>query len=82
MSNKAKRLYSFGSFHLDVASRVLTRAGSVVTMAPKTFDLLILLVESEGRLLDKREVMMALWPDTNVEEASLSFHLDAQKGIT
>ena len=75
MSNKVHRLYLFGSFRLDAASRVLTRAGSVVTMAPKTFDLLTLLVENQGRLLDKPELMTALWPGTNVEEANLSFQI-------
>lgn len=75
MSHNQGHLYSFRSFRLDVAARVLTRDGMVVTLAPKTFDLLVLLVESGGRLINKRELMLALWPDTIVEEANLSFQV-------
>ena len=46
-----------------------------LALAPKTFDLLVLLVESGGRALSKRELMQALWPDMFVEEANLSFQI-------
>jgi TolB-like protein/Tfp pilus assembly protein PilF len=75
MSDKQSHLYTFGSFRLDTAARSLTHAGKSVTLAPKTFDLLVLLVESGARLLDRRELMVALWPDTIVEEANLSFQI-------
>jgi Tol biopolymer transport system component len=58
-----------------MSSRILTRSGEVVTLAPKTFDLLALLVKSNGRLLSKGELMVSLWPDTFVEEANLSFQI-------
>jgi Tol biopolymer transport system component/DNA-binding winged helix-turn-helix (wHTH) protein len=77
MSNRANGLYEFGSFRLDAAKRLLTRAGESVTLAPKTFDLLVLLAESEGRALTKAELMQTLWPDTFVEEANLSFQMSA-----
>src|SRR5579884_1618790 len=70
-------LYTFGSYSLDLSSRTLTRSGEVVTLAPKTFDLLALLVKSSGRLLSKSELMAALWPDMFVEEANLSFQISA-----
>jgi Tol biopolymer transport system component/DNA-binding winged helix-turn-helix (wHTH) protein len=70
-------LYKFGSYSLDMSSRILTRSGEVVTLAPKTFDLLAALVKSNGRLLSKSELMVSLWPDTFVEEANLSFQISA-----
>ena len=42
---------------------------------PKAFDLLVLLIQSGGRVLAKHELMKALWPDTFVEEANLSFQI-------
>jgi DNA-binding winged helix-turn-helix (wHTH) protein/tetratricopeptide (TPR) repeat protein len=75
MSGKQSHSYTFGSFRLDAAARSLTHGGNSVTLAPKTFDLLLILVESGGRLLEKRELMLALWPDTIVEEANLSFQI-------
>jgi DNA-binding winged helix-turn-helix (wHTH) protein len=70
-------LYKFGSYSLDMPSRTLTSSGAAVTLAPKTFDLLALLVKSNGRLLSKSELMAALWPDAFVEEANLSFQISA-----
>ena len=75
MSNALSRFYTFGSYRLDAASRVLTRSGIAVTLAPKTFDLLVLMAGSGGRLLTKRELMEALWKDAFVEEANLSFQM-------
>jgi Tol biopolymer transport system component/DNA-binding winged helix-turn-helix (wHTH) protein len=75
MSDPSAGLYTFGCYQLDATSRVLTRSGAVVTLAPKTFDLLVLMAESGGRLLSKRELMEALWPNTFVEETNLSFQI-------
>jgi Tol biopolymer transport system component/DNA-binding winged helix-turn-helix (wHTH) protein len=68
-------VYEFGSFALDMAKRQLARHGEGITLAPKTFDLLLLLLESNGRALSKTELIQALWPDTIVEEANLSFQI-------
>lgn len=75
MPNQANGLYEFGDCQLDTAKRRLKRAREDLTLAPKTFDLLVLLVQSEGKVLNKRELMNSLWPDTFVEEASLSFQI-------
>src|ERR1700722_19032778 len=77
MSNASSGLYTFGSFRLDTASRVLTRSGAMVTLAPKTFDLLVFMAESGGRLISKRELMETLWNGTFVEEANISFQISS-----
>src|SRR4051812_43812409 len=73
----ANELYTFGSYALDLRSRTLRRANKVVTIAPKTFDLLTLLVKSDGHLLSKGDLMASLWPETFVEEANLSYQISA-----
>jgi DNA-binding winged helix-turn-helix (wHTH) protein len=70
-------VYEFGPFRLDSARRILAREGRHLTLPPKTFDLLILLIETRGRVLTKKELMSALWPDTFVEDANLSFQISA-----
>jgi len=67
--------YRFGSFRLDPASRVLERDGTVVPMAPRTFDLLHCFVRSGGRLLTKHELLNQIWDEVNVQEASLAFQV-------
>ncbi len=65
----------FGPFRLDPESRVLTRDDTVVPLAPRTLDLLAILVASRGRLLTKDELLRVVWGDVNVEEASLAFQV-------
>jgi DNA-binding winged helix-turn-helix (wHTH) protein len=66
-------LYEFGPFCLDAAERLLSRDSEAVPLSPKAFDLLLALVERQGRLLEKNELMKLVWPDTFVEEANLSY---------
>jgi Tol biopolymer transport system component/DNA-binding winged helix-turn-helix (wHTH) protein len=68
-------LYEFGPFRLDAAERLLRREGEVVPISPKTFDLLLALVERRGRLVEKEELLRAVWPDTIVEEANLASNI-------
>ena len=75
MSRASIGLYEFGPFRLDLERRLFRRQHQVVPLAPKTFDLLVLLVQSPGRAFSKQELMNALWPDTFVEEANLSFQI-------
>src|SRR5262245_46855266 len=75
MSKTIGAIYEFGSFRLDAARRLLMQNDRTLTLPPKTFDLLILLVESRGRVLTKKELMSALWPDTFVEDANLTFQI-------
>ena len=75
MSRAITGFYEFGPFGLDLDRRVLTRDHQALPLPPKTFDLLALLVQSPGHAFSKQELMNALWPDTFVEEANLSFQI-------
>lgn len=75
VSREDSDLYEFGTYRLDVRRRVFTRDEQVVPLAPKTFALLLLLVRTPGRAFSKQELISALWPDTFVEEANLSFQI-------
>jgi DNA-binding winged helix-turn-helix (wHTH) protein/TolB-like protein/Tfp pilus assembly protein PilF len=75
MSQQPKHFYEFGAYRLDARDHLLLRDGEVVLLPPKTFDLLLALVESSGRVLTKEELMKQVWPDSFVEEANLSHHV-------
>ncbi|HKQ73646.1 MAG TPA: winged helix-turn-helix domain-containing protein [Blastocatellia bacterium] len=75
MSHQSKHLYEFGPFRLDAAERLLLREGESVSLTPKSFDLLLALVEHPGHLLEKDELLNLVWPDTFVEEANLSSNI-------
>lgn len=75
MSHQPKHLYEFGLFRLDAGERLLLREGESISLTPKSFDLLLALVEHHGHLLEKDELMKLIWPDTFVEEANLPYNI-------
>ena len=72
MSSLTSNLYEFGEFRLDAQSRVLRRGGTAVSLTPKAFDVLLLLVQNAGRIVTKDELMKAVWRDSFVEESNLT----------
>ena len=72
MSHVVSHIYEFGVFSLDPAQRILRRNGAPVSVTPKAFDLLIMLVEQSGRLLERDTLLEAVWPGVSVEEGNLS----------
>ena len=64
--------YEFGPYRLQVSSRQLLRNGAPVSLTPKAFDTLLVLVERRDRVVEKAELMQLVWPDSFVEEANLS----------
>lgn len=75
MSTNSRRFYDFGPFRLDQSERLLLRGEDVVPLTPKAFEMLLVLVESGGRVLTKEELLTRVWPDTIVEEANLSHNI-------
>ena len=72
MARGTTRIYRFGPFVLDIADRSLKRRGAPVSLTPKTFDLLVALVENAGRLVEKDTLLRTVWPDVAVEEGNLT----------
>src|SRR6184192_3343087 len=67
--------YEFRQYRLDTRARLLFFNGQRVVLTPKAVDLLIALVEAQGQTVDKHELLRRVWPDTVVEEGSLSSHI-------
>ena len=68
-------LYRFGEFVLDPGRRTLARADSPVSLTPKAFDVLLVLVQNPNRLVTKEELLQAVWGDTFVEEGNLTQYI-------
>jgi DNA-binding winged helix-turn-helix (wHTH) protein/TolB-like protein/tetratricopeptide (TPR) repeat protein len=67
----ARDFYEFGPFRLDHAGRRLLRDGAPVTLTPKVFDTLLVLVEHHGQSLSHSELIARIWPETSVGEHNL-----------
>jgi len=72
MSKQIKRFYEFGAFRIDTANRLLLNDGEPVPLKAKAIDTLLLLVEHNGEVVEKDELMRELWPDSFVEEGNLT----------
>ncbi|HEY8228289.1 MAG TPA: winged helix-turn-helix domain-containing protein, partial [Pyrinomonadaceae bacterium] len=64
--------YEFEHHRLDVAQRVLTREGQSIPLTPKATDVLLLLLQNAGQLVEKDQLINQVWPDAFVEEANLT----------
>ena len=76
-----KNLFEFGRFRVDTGQRLLFCDGEVVPLAPKAFDTLLALVESQGAVLLKDELLKKVWPDTFVEEGNLTQNISMLRRV-
>jgi len=66
-------IYRFADLVLDLGNETLrTKKGALVTLRPKSFALLQLLVENAGRLVTRDMIMEVLWPDVFVTDDSIT----------
>jgi DNA-binding winged helix-turn-helix (wHTH) protein len=67
------RVYEFGDFRLELGKRLLIGCdGRPVSLSPKSYDTLAFLVEHAGAVVEKDQLLEAIWPDTAVEENNLT----------
>lgn len=69
-TSQNKEFYEFGVFRLDAHERVLMRGAENVSLTPKAFETLLVLVRNRGRVVTKQEIINAVWPDSFVDPES------------
>lgn len=72
MSEQTSDFYEFGRFRVKSDERVLLRGEDLVPLTPKAFDILLTLLENDGRIVNKDDLMKKVWPNTFVEEGNLT----------
>jgi DNA-binding winged helix-turn-helix (wHTH) protein len=74
--------YRFDDVQIDGQSFRLFKAGKVVPIEPKALNLLIFLVENRGRLVERRELIDAVWGDAFVTDHVLNYSIgQLRKGL-
>ncbi len=69
------RVFEFENFRLDATTKLLYRGDEQVVLTPKAVETLIALVEGEGKVISKEDLMQKIWADTIVEESNLAQYL-------
>jgi predicted ATPase/DNA-binding winged helix-turn-helix (wHTH) protein len=70
-------VYSFGDYRLIPARQLLLRGSCPVRVGTRALDLLRLLVERQGELVSKEQLIGHAWPDTFVHESNLKVNIAA-----
>lgn len=67
--------HRFGRYVASPATRAVLMDGRPICIGARAFDLLILLLESRGRIVGKDEIFQRVWPTTTVDESNLRFQM-------
>lgn len=74
-SSSIHRRYTFGPYTLDSVRRLLWREGTLVPLTPKAVEVLAVLVERPGEVVEKDDLLRFVWPNAVVEENNLARHI-------
>ena len=77
MTETKFRYFEFGEFRLDTHRRILQKNGTPIHLTPRSFDLLCVMVENAGRVLEHDELLDKVWEDTFVEQGNLKKTISA-----
>jgi predicted ATPase/DNA-binding winged helix-turn-helix (wHTH) protein len=66
---------SFESFEFYPARQLLLDAGKPVRVGSRACDILLALVEKQGQIVSKQELLERVWPNIFVEEGNLRVHV-------
>ncbi len=81
MTGPAPDIYEFGDFRVEPTKHLLLRKGEPVALTPKVFETLLYLVRHQGDLVEKDDLIRAVWPDTVVEENNLNQNISALRRV-
>lgn len=73
MPNDNPRTIKIGDSDFDLANRTLRRDGEDIPLPPKPAEILSLLVEKNGQIVTREELLETVWPDTFVEEGNINY---------
>src|SRR5215470_3970211 len=72
MQKLSHQILWFDNFALDLTRGCLLREDEEIKLRPQTFATLKFLVENNGRLIAKDELIEAVWPDWNASDNQLA----------
>ena len=78
---KKEVIYRFGHFEANTKEQLLRRDGEIVPLTSKIFEMLLLLIENNGRMLSKDEILEKVWKDSFVEETNLTSNISRLRKI-
>lgn len=81
MKDLPAKIYEFDRFRLDEKERLFFDGERAISLAPKIFDTLLFLIEHNGRLVRKEQMLETIWEDSFVEENNLAQNISYLRKI-
>ena len=69
--------WQFRDFKLDAGARTLSYQDKDVPIGSRAFDLLVVLLAAQGKLVSASDIIARVWPSTRVEPGNLRFQMAA-----
>ena len=73
--------YHFGPYRFDGRLRRLYKDGEPIVLTPKAVDTLVALMERAGRVVEKDELLSAVWGETFVGEETLAQNISTLRRV-
>ena len=74
-NEKDGRTYSYGSLYVDPEKHIIRVSGRDIKLSYKEYNLLINLLEAEGRVVKREELLTAVWGEFYGESRTLDVHI-------
>jgi DNA-binding winged helix-turn-helix (wHTH) protein/TolB-like protein len=72
MAGRIRFFYEFGEFRFDAEGKLLSRNGESIALPPKATEVLALLLEERGNLVERELLLTTVWQDTFVEDGNIN----------
>src|SRR5580698_4368713 len=74
-------VFRFGPFELIPARRFVSKEGHAVRVGSRALDLLVVLVENAGKVVEKDTLIARVWPNVIVDEGNIRVHIRTRRRL-
>lgn len=76
MENKKEKEYNFKNIKINEEARTVYKNGEQVYLAPKEYELFILLIKNQNRVLTRDEILNKVWDiNAQIETRTVDYHI-------
>lgn len=74
-------VFHIGDLSVYPEDRVLLRNGTELRIGSRAFDLLVVLLEARGKVVEKRHIQQRVWPSTTVDDCNIRFQISSLRKV-
>jgi DNA-binding winged helix-turn-helix (wHTH) protein len=75
MCNSEIQYYDFDGFRVELKKHQLLKDGKPLLLTPKAFQILLILLENTGQVVEREDIYVKLWANSFVEESNLTQYI-------